>query len=87
MHNELSLTLTVVKPYINSENSLNSDTYSIENSVDPDQLASEKSWLIKIHTVFHIQVHYHNNQNMKYKTVFTLFILVPGKYIELSNFS
>ena len=39
-HNELSLDLTVLKSCINSfENSMKQDIFSIESSVDLDQLA------------------------------------------------
>ena len=44
MHQELSLALTLLIPYINSFiNSMKPDLNSIEKSVDPDQLASEEA--------------------------------------------
>ena len=44
MHKQQSLTLTVLIPNVNCfEKSMKPDVNSIENRVDPDQLASEKS--------------------------------------------
>ena len=51
IHIQLSLALTVLMPNVNFfENSMKPDINSIEYSVDPDQLASKKTQLIRIHT-------------------------------------
>ena len=44
MHKELCLALTLLIPYKNfKKSSMKPDINSIENSVDPDQLASEEA--------------------------------------------
>ena len=54
---------------------------SLENSVEPYQLASGRSQLIRIHTVFNARCELVIvNQNMKYRIVLTVYIvLVQGQ--------